>query len=275
MSIRVIVTGGAGFIGSSCKECTLCLVETKLKFPIVNNLCVSKGLDVLVVDKLTYASNVDIIPKIPILKKDICDVTEEDLGEYDFLVNFAAESHVDNSIKDGKPFVKTNIEGTYNLLELARKNPKLQKFVQISTDEVYGDLDLLDIDASFEQNFLYPSSYYSATKASADMLVHSCGHTFGLPYVITRTCNNFGINQHSEKFIPTIICSIKEDKPIPVYGDGKQIREWIWVEDNVKEILKLMLYKEGTYNIGSGDTLQNIDIVAHIAFLLGKGICRR
>ena len=253
MRIRVIVTGGAGFIGSSFA-----------------NLCVSKGLDVLVVDKLTYASNVDIIPKISILKKDICDVTAEDLGEYDFLVNFAAESHVDNSIKDGKPFVKTNIEGTYNLLELARKNPKLQKFVQISTDEVYGDLDLLDIDASFEQNFLYPSSYYSATKASADMLVHSCGHTFGLPYVITRTCNNFGINQHSEKFIPTIMRSIKEDKPIPVYGDGKQIREWIWVEDNVKEILKLMLYKEGTYNIGSGDTLQNIDIIAHIALLLGK-----
>ena len=111
MSIRVIVTGGAGFIGSSFA-----------------NLCVSKGLDVLVVDKLTYASNVDIIPKIPILKKDICDVTAEDLGEYDFLVNFAAESHVDNSIKDGKPFVKTNIEGTYNLLELARKNPKFAIF---------------------------------------------------------------------------------------------------------------------------------------------------
>ena len=204
MKIRVVVTGGAGFIGSSFA-----------------NLCVSKGLDVLVVDKLTYASNVDIIPKIPILKKDICDVTEEDLGEYDFLVNFAAESHVDNSIKDGKPFVKSNIEGTYNLLELARKNPKLQKFVQISTDEVYGDLDLLDIDALFEQNFLYPSSYYSATKASADMLVYSCGHTFGLPYVITRTCNNFGINQHSEKFIPTIMRSIKEDKPVPVtLGDG-------------------------------------------------------
>ena len=119
MKIRVVVTGGAGFIGSSFA-----------------NLCASKGLDVLVVDKLTYASNVDIIPKISILKKDICDVTAEDLGEYDFLVNFAAESHVDNSIKNGKPFVKTNIEGTYNLLELARNNTKLQKFVQISTDEV-------------------------------------------------------------------------------------------------------------------------------------------
>ena len=225
-------------------------------------------MDVLVVDKLTYASNVDIIPKIPILKKDICDVTEEDLGEYDFLVNFADESHVDNSIKDGKLFVKTNIEGTYNLLELKKKS-KLQKFVQISTDEVYGDLDLLDIDPSFEQNFLYPSSYYSKQEKSDDMLVYSCEYVW-ITLCYNYYCNNFGINQHSEKFIPTIMRSIKEDKPIPVYGDGKQIREWIWVEDNVKEILKLMLYKEGTYNIGSGDTLQNIDIVAHIAFLLGK-----
>ena len=252
--MRIVVTGGLGFIGSSFAQ-----------------LCVDKGLEVLVVDKMTYASNEDWLPAdSELLISDICDVTAEDLGEYEYLVNFAAESHVDNSIKDGKPFVKTNIEGTYNLLELARKNPKLEKFVQISTDEVYGDLDMLNVEASFEQNHLYPSSYYSATKASADMLVYSCGHTFGLPYVITRTCNNFGIRQHKEKFIPTIIRSVIEDKPIPVYGDGKQIREWIWVEDNVKEILKLMLYKEGTYNIGSGHTLQNIDIVSHIALLLGK-----
>ena len=252
--MRIVVTGGCGFIGSSFVH-----------------LCKNLGHEVLVIDKMTYASNEDWLPMdTELLVSDICDVTESDLGEYDYLVNFAAESHVDNSIKDGKPFVKTNIEGTYNLLELARKNKKLKKFVQISTDEVYGDLDKLDIEASFEQNFLYPSSYYSATKASADMLVFSCGHTFGLPYVITRTCNNFGINQHSEKFIPTIMRSIKEDKPIPVYGDGKQIREWIWVEDNVKEILKLMLYKEGTYNIGSGDCLQNIDIIKHIGDVIGK-----
>ena len=222
--MRIVVTGGLGFIGSSFVD-----------------LCVSKGLEVLVVDKMTYASNEDWLPMdTELIVSDICDVTAEDLGEYEYLVNFAAESHVDNSIKDGKTFLKSNIEGTYNLLELARKNPKLEKFVQISTDEVYGDLDKLNIDASFEQNFLYPSSYYSATKASADMLVHSCGHTFGLPYVITRTCNNFGIRQHEEKFIPTIKKSIEADKPIPVYGDGKQIREWIWVEDNVKEILKLI-----------------------------------
>tara|TARA_R100000005_G_C4997947_1_gene204660 strand:+ start:1875 stop:2753 length:879 start_codon:yes stop_codon:yes gene_type:complete len=252
--MRIVVTGGCGFIGSSFVH-----------------LCKNLGHEVLVIDKMTYASNEDWLPMdTELLVSDICDVTESDLGEYDYLVNFAAESHVDNSIKDGKPFVKTNIEGTYNLLELARKNKKLKKFVQISTDEVYGDLDKLDIEASFEQNFLYPSSYYSATKASADMLVFSCGHTFGLPYVITRTCNNFGDRQHNEKFIPTIMKSIKEDKPIPVYGDGKQIREWIWVEDNVKEILKLMLYKEGTYNIGSGDCLQNIDIIKHIGDLIGK-----
>ena len=222
--MRIVVTGGCGFIGSSFVD-----------------LCKNLGYEVLVVDKMTYASNEDWLPMdTELLTSDICDLTEDDLGEYDYLVNFAAESHVDNSIKDGKPFVKTNVEGTYNLLELARKNPKLKKFVQISTDEVYGDLDMLNIDASFEQNFLYPSSYYSATKASADMLVFSCGHTFNLPYIITRTCNNFGIRQHEEKFIPTIMKSIQKDRPIPIYGDGKQIREWIWVEDNVKQILKLM-----------------------------------
>lgn len=254
--MKIVVTGGCGFIGSSFVH-----------------LCIEKGYEVLVVDKLTYAGNINSIPTppIPILVKDICDVTSEELGEYDYLVNFAAESHVDNSIKDGKPFLKSNIEGTFNLLELARKNKKLKKFIQISTDEVYGDLDMLKVDASFEQNFLYPSSYYSATKASADMLVYSCGHTFGLPYIITRTCNNFGDRQHNEKFIPTIIRSIKNDKPIPVYGDGKQIREWIWVEDNTNQILKLMLGSDvGTFNIGSGESLQNIDIINHIGDLIGK-----
>ena len=253
--MRIVVTGGCGFIGSSFVD-----------------LCKNLGYEVLVVDKMTYASNEDWLPMdTELLTSDICDLTEDDLGEYDYLVNFAAESHVDNSIKDGKPFVKTNVEGTYNLLELARKNPKLKKFVQISTDEVYGDLDMLNIDASFEQNFLYPSSYYSATKASADMLVFSCGHTFNLPYIITRTCNNFGIRQHEEKFIPTIMKSIQKDKSIPIYGDGKQIREWIWVEDNVKQILKLMLEPDiGTFNIGSGECLQNIDIIKHIGDLIGK-----
>lgn len=252
--MKIVITGGCGFIGSSFV-----------------NLCIKQGFEILVVDKLTYASDTSNIPsKTPLLIKDICDVTAKDLGQYKYLVNFAAESSVDSSIKDGKPFVKSNVEGTFNLLELARNNPNLEKFVQISTDEVYGDLDNLDVEASFEENILYPSSYYSSSKASADMLVYSCGHTYGLPYVITRTCNNFGINQHTEKFIPKIMTSIKEDISIPIYGDGKQIREWIWVEDNVNQVLNLMLNELGTFNIGSGDTMQNIDIIKYIEKLLKK-----
>ena len=255
--MRIVVTGGLGFIGSSFVD-----------------LCKNLQYEVLVVEKMTYAANEDWLPiDTELLVSDICHLTEEDLGEYDYLVNFAAESHVDNSIKDGKPFVKSNIEGTYNLLELARKNKKLKKFVQISTDEVYGDLDegYNGYGPSFENDTLYPSSYYSATKAAADMLVYSCNHTFGLPYLITRTCNNFGIRQNKEKFIPTIIKSIKEDNNIPVYGDGEQIREWIWVEDNVKQILKLMLSGDtGIYNIGSGDIIKNIDIINEIGYILGK-----
>jgi dTDP-glucose 4,6-dehydratase len=258
--MRIVVTGGCGFIGSSFVH-----------------LCVENGYDVLVVDKLTYAGNIENIPVgLPVLVEDICDVTAEDLGEYDYLVNFAAESHVDNSIKDGKPFVRTNIEGTFNLLELARKNDKLKKFIQISTDEVYGDLDELpyDVTKSKINDKLIPSSYYSATKASADLLVESCGKTYGLPYIITRTCNNFGFRQYDEKFIPTIIRSIKQDKPIPVYGDGLQKREWIWVEDNVNAIMKIIKFSETSYqthyHIGSGDVLTNMDIINMVGTILNK-----
>lgn len=256
--MRVIVTGGCGFIGSSFVH----LLE-------------NKKIDYLVVDNLTYASDKNNIPNTDkLLVKDICDVTSEDLGEYDYLVNFAAESHVDNSIKDGLPFVKTNIQGTYNLLELARKNKNIKKFIQISTDEVYGDLEKLRIKKSKVGDKLIPSSYYSATKASADLLVQSCNHTYGLPYLITRTCNNFGDRQHEEKFIPTVIRSIKEDKPIPVYGNGTQIREWIWVEDNVNKIYELMVGDElnGVFHIGSDDVLKNIEIVECIGRILKKQI---
>lgn len=251
--MRIVVTGGLGFIGSSFVD-----------------LCVSKGIEVLVIDKMTYASNEDWLPMdTELLVSDICDVTEEDLGEYDYLVNFAAESHVDRSIKDGLPFVKSNIQGTYNLLELARKNPKLKKFVQISTDEVYGDLEFLFVDEVDETHELKPSSYYSSTKASADLIVQSCGHTYGLPYLITRTCNNFGMRQHSEKFIPTIIDCIKNKKEIPMYGDGKQVREWIWVEDNVRQVFRYMLDSdEGIRNIGSKERLTNKDIIQQVGEIL-------
>ena len=257
--MRIVVTGGCGFIGSSFV-----------------NLCVKNGIDVLVVDKLTYAANKDLIPNLSdgcqLLVKDICDVTSEDLGEYEYLVNFAAESHVDNSIENGLPFVRTNVEGTFNLLELARKNPKLKKFVQISTDEVYGDMESRGLPSATEDTSLQPSSYYSATKASADQLVISAGRTYGLPFLITRTCNNYGINQHHEKFLPTIAKSIKENTPVPLYGDGGQLREWIWVEDNVRLISELMFKAKGIYNIGSGDEWSNRAIINQIGLVLKQSV---
>lgn len=257
--MRIVITGGAGFIGSSFVH-----------------LCVERGHDVLVVDKFTYASNVKNLPGsldvFDILVKDICDVTSEDLGEYDYLINFAAESHVDNSISNGLPFVKTNVEGTFNLLEVARKNSNLKKFIQISTDEVYGDMENRKIGEANENTSLKPSSYYSATKAAADHLVESAGRTYGLPYLITRTCNNYGVKQHHEKFLPVIIKSIKEDKPIPLYGDGKQMREWIWVEDNVQLIYDLMISESGIWNIGSGDNWTNRSIVQQIGVILNKKV---
>lgn len=257
--MKIIVTGGYGFIGSSFV-----------------NLCNELEHDVTIVDKITYAANPNNIKKsTKCIHKDICDITSDDLGEYDYLVNFAAESHVDNSISDGLPFVKTNVEGTFNLLEVARKNPNLKKFVQISTDEVYGDMESRKIGEANESTSLQPSSYYSATKAAADHLVESAGRTYGLPYLITRTCNNYGVNQHHEKFLPTIAKSIKEDKPVPLYGDGKQMREWIWVEDNVRLVYDLMMDKMneiGIWNIGSGDTWTNRSIIQQIGVVLNKKV---
>ena len=255
--MRIIITGGAGFIGSS-----------------FTNYCVKLGHDVLVVDKLTYAADPDNIPKVPILKMDICDVTPEDLGPYDVLVNFAAESHVDNSIKDGKPFVRTNVEGTFNLLEVARQNPKLKKFVQISTDEVYGDMDDYDTQVLADETFpLIGSSYYSSTKASADLLVQAAGRTYGLPYLITRTCNNYGSLQHDEKLLPTIINCVKNNIPVPIYGDGKNIREWIHVHDNTSFIWDLIEKNaSGIHNISSGERYTNLDIIEMIENILNKKI---
>ena len=258
--MKIVVTGGCGFIGSS----------------FVNYLRKRKGIkaeDILVVDKLTYASNRDLIESsIPLLVKDICNVTSDDLGDFDYIVNFAAESHVDNSIKDGLPFVKTNVEGTFNLLEIARKNPNLKKFIQISTDEVYGDMDSAQLPSATENSRLYPSSYYSATKASADHLVLAAKRTYGLPVLITRTCNNFGVNQHNEKFLPTIYNSIMEGRPIPLYGDGQHKREWIWVEDNVRLIETLMFKERGVWNVGSGDVWTNKGIIQRIGEIIGKEV---
>ena len=260
--MRVVVTGGAGFIGSA----------------FINHLLDNFKCEVLCIDKLTYAGRRENIKhNVSFLQKDICDVTADELGEFDYMVHFAAESHVDNSISNGLPFVRTNVEGTFNLLEVSRKNKNLKKFIHISTDEVYGDMDehfAINYTAK-EKDELKPSSYYSATKASSDMLVLSANRTYGLPYLITRTCNNFGEHQFEEKFLPTIARSIKQDKPIPVYGDGKQVREWMYVYDNVKVICDFMFDDtviNQIINIGTGFRVKNLDIINKIASILNKEV---
>ena len=263
----MVVTGGWGFIGSR----------------FVKAVYENTSHEILVIDKMTYAGDFDRIDdsikcdskRFRFLKKDICDVTCEDLKGATYLVNFAAESHVDNSITNGKPFIRSNIEGVFNLLESGGGNVK--KFIQISTDEVYGDMyDLRGSQYADESFKLRPSSYYSASKASADLLVQSAFRTFGTPYIITRSCNNFGPNQDPEKFIPKIFQSIKNGDKVPVYGDGLQSREWIHVDDNAQVILELMLSAADNevYNIGSGYHYKNIEIVNYIGKILGKKVNR-
>ena len=261
--MRIVVTGGAGFIGSS-------FVNLLDRYSNDHDI-----FDIIVVDKLTYASNPERLPDtVDLIEKDICDLTKEDIGEVDYIVNFAAESHVDNSIYGGRPFMETNVMGTFNLLEIAQEMRYLQKFVQISTDEVYGDLNDSAKSNQFskEGDVLKPSSYYSSSKAAADQIVMSAGRTYGIPYLITRTCNNYGRHQHLEKFLPTVMECISEDMPVPLYGDGGQIREWIWVEDNVKIILDLMISEIGIWNIGSGDRYTNKEILKCIGEILGKPV---
>ena len=256
---KIVVTGGMGFIGSH--------FVNKLNSEI--NDC-----EITVIDKLTYASNPNNInTQVKFIKEDICNLTE--LPDCDYVVHFAAESHVDNSIKDGRPFVRTNVEGTFNMVELALKVKGLKKFIHISTDEVYGDMNDYGLEVSADEEFsLVGSSYYSATKASSDLIVQSAGRTFGLPYVITRTCNNFGENQHSEKMVPKIIKMIKNDEPIPVYGDGEQIREWIHADDNAKSIINIMLSDEvnHVFNIGSGYRITNNQLIKIVSEIVGKDV---
>lgn len=256
--MKIVVTGGCGFIGSSFVNY------------VYNN---HKDYEIVVVDKLTYASDIGLLPySVNVIIKDINDLKIEDIDGADYIVNFAAESHVDNSIENGLPFIQSNIVGTFHLLELARRIPNLRKFVQISTDEVYGDLFDTNVFEASENHPINPSSYYSASKSAADGLVMSARTTYGLPILITRTCNNFGKFQNEEKFLPKVIKCVLEDKEIPVYGDGNQMREWIWVEDNVKMIFKLMLNDYGVWNIGSGDRYTNMFIISMIQKIIGRDV---
>ncbi len=258
----ILVTGGCGFIGSNFVRHIL----AKYPYRVVN------------FDKLTYAGNPENLQDIEkdkrytFIKGDIAEVSDlEKVFELpiEIIVNFAAESHVDRSILDPDTFIKTNINGTFQLLEMARKR-NVKKFVQISTDEVYGSLGK---EGKFsEQTPLAPNSPYSASKTSADVLAMSYYKTYNMPVVITRCSNNYGPYQFPEKLIPLIITNAMNDIELPVYGDGLNIRDWIHVKDHC-EAIDVVLHKgkEGSvYNVGGENERTNIEIVTLILKALGK-----
>jgi dTDP-glucose 4,6-dehydratase len=246
--MKILITGGAGFIG--CNSVRYMLE----KYP---------GDEIVVLDKLTYAGRLenlqDVVDKITFIKGDICNKEDvEKVGDCDVIFNFAAETHVDRSIIDAGVFVKTDVLGTHTLLEYARRYD-IDRYVQISTDEVYGST----MEGSFkESDILEPSSPYSASKAGADLLVKAYYKTYGLPVLITRSSNNFGPYQYPEKLIPVLILKAMHDEQLPIYGEGLNVRDWIYVEDNCKAID--FVFRKGEigeiYNIGAENERTNIEI---------------
>jgi len=261
---KILVTGGAGFIGANFVRMIL---DEHADYLVVN------------LDKLTYAGNLENLDGYLdrenhiFVKGDICDDTlvAKILDEHhiDWIVNFAAESHVDRSITGPKVFIDTNVTGTLTLLQAAREN-KVEKFLQISTDEVYGSLGT---EGFFTENTpLSPNSPYSASKASADHLVCAFGHTYGLQYNITRCSNNYGPYQFPEKLIPLMIHNALQDKPLPVYGDGMNVRDWLFVHDHCTAVWAVLTEgKSGEiYNIGGCNEKPNIEVVKIILSHLNK-----
>jgi len=260
--VRILVTGGAGFIGSNFIRLVL---KGRPDYSIVNY------------DKLTYAGNLANLesvasnPNYRFVKGDICDATavQAAMQGCDAVVHFAAESHVDRSIYAPAPVIQTNVTGTFILLEVARKI-SVSRFVHVSTDEVYGDIPQ-GIFAD-EDSPLQPSSPYSASKAGSDLLVRSYVRTYSFPALITRSSNNYGPYQFPEKFLSLMITNALDDKPLPVYGDGKQQRDWLHVEDNCRGILTVL--EKGkigeTYNIGGPDVEENLTMVRRILQLTGN-----
>jgi dTDP-glucose 4,6-dehydratase len=271
---NMLVTGGAGFIGSNF---------------VRHMLVTDEALRIVNLDALTYAGSLDNLRDLPraahhnFVQGDICDsvLISRLLREYhvDTVVHFAAESHVDNSIANPKAFVQTNVMGTFTLLDASRHywlgekrlGPNTCRFHHISTDEVYGTLGAGD--APFNEATPYaPNSPYSASKAAADHLVRAWHHTYGLPVTTTNCSNNYGPRQHSEKFIPTVIRSCRQGSPIPVYGDGSNIRDWLYVDDHCRGIEAVI--RRGrlgeTYNIGGINEWANRDIAQLICSLMDE-----
>lgn len=260
--MRILVTGGAGFIGSNFIHYIL------HKYPDwqVTNL-----------DKLTYAGNLENLsaaenqPGYRFVKGDIADrklVNKLLENKFEIIVNFAAESHVDRSILDASPFIETNIKGTQALLEGIRQHP-VEKFIQVSTDEVYGSTD----SGKFtEESPLSPSSPYSASKAAADLLCLAYYQTYKLPVLITRSSNNFGPYQFPEKLIPLAITNALEDKSIPIYGDGLNVRDWIYVDDHCRA-LEFVIQKGfpgEIYNIAANQEKTNLELIHSLLDIMGK-----
>lgn len=260
--MRVLVTGGAGFIGSNFVRYML------RKYP---------DCQVLNFDKLTYAGNlanlaeVEGDPRYQFVRADICDASAVNQAfewKPDWVVNFAAETHVDRSLLGPDVFVKTDVLGTFTLLEAAREHG-LERYLQIGTDEVYGSIE----EGAFsEEAKLTPSSPYSASKAGADLLVLAYHQSFGLPTLLTRASNNYGPYQYPEKLIPLFITNLIEDKSVPLYGDGLNKRDWLFVEDHC-EAIDLVL-QEGIpgaiYNVGVGAEITNLEVTNRLLELLGK-----
>jgi dTDP-glucose 4,6-dehydratase len=259
----LLITGGAGFIGSNFVHYMV------NKYP---------NDHIVVLDALTYAGNrenlkdLDVSSNFKFIHGNICqkDLVEKIVKNVQVIINFAAETHVDRSILEAGTFIQTDVVGTFTLLEAAKKY-KIERYIQISTDEVYGSI----ADGSFNENSpLRPNSPYSASKASADLIVRAYYKTYGLPVIITRSSNNFGPYQYPEKLIPLFITNALEDQPLPLYGDGKNVRDWLYVIDNCEAIDAILQRgKDGeTYNVGAGNEMQNIQITNLILELLDKPV---
>lgn len=262
MSTSILVTGGAGFIGSNFVHY---LARTHSDWAIT------------ILDKLTYAGNLENLEGLEagshyrFVHGDICDadIVGPLIDESDIVVNFAAETHVDRSIENAGDFILTDVYGTYVLLEACRRTHRPRLFVQISTDEVYGTVAT---GSSTEGDPIAPRNPYSASKAGADRLAYSYHTTHGIPVIVTRASNNYGARQYPEKLIPLFVTNAIEDRALPLYGDGQQVRDWLHVDDHCRGIDRLI--EQGipgeTYNIGGGTEVTNVELTERILDILGK-----